>query len=339
MKVPKYALGIDVSSKTFTVTLSEKPGIGLYPAKDYDNIMDGFDTLTHDLKAYNIKRNDVIICMESTGVYGEHICHYLYNQGYNISVEQALKVKRAFDPEGHKTDAVDSLHIAEYALRYYDKLQAWKPREAIVEKVASLLSARELLVKHRSAFKNARTSMNRKITKTELVLGTLNQSIKTLDKGVNKLEKEIKRLIDSNPIIRQSVNIVKSAPGLSELTASYFIVLTNGFTNIRTGREMAAYLHIAPYMFQSGSSVRRKTRSPKYGPSSLPSRLHLGARSVAYHNKTFKKYFLQKLAQGKAKYLIYNNISNKIVSIVAAMLRENKPYDDKYVSINPSLLK
>jgi len=97
MKVPKYALGIDVSSKTFTVTLSEKPGIGLYPAKDYDNIMDGFDTLTHDLKAYNIKRNDVIICMESTGVYGEHICHYLYNQGYNISVEQALKVLEEHD--------------------------------------------------------------------------------------------------------------------------------------------------------------------------------------------------------------------------------------------------
>jgi hypothetical protein len=40
----------------------------------------------------------------------------------------------------------------------------------------------------------------------------------------------------------------------------------------------------------------------------------LAARSVATHNELFKKYYLRKQAEGKAKQLVLNNIANKLLS-------------------------
>ena len=48
--------------------------------------------------------------------------NYLLSQGYRVSVESPLRVKRAFHPAGHKSDPVDSRQIAEYAYRFQDEL-------------------------------------------------------------------------------------------------------------------------------------------------------------------------------------------------------------------------
>lgn len=155
MKPRQYAIGIDLSSEDFAVSVSTDLGIALHGPKMFTNNIEGFNKLNAWLTDLKIKPKDAVICMEATGVYGERLCYFLNEHKYAVVVESPLKVKRAFKVDGHKTDAVDSLQIAEYAIRFYDELNIWEPREDIVEKMKALITTRELLVRQKTAATNS----------------------------------------------------------------------------------------------------------------------------------------------------------------------------------------
>ena len=109
-----------------------------------------------------------VICMEATGVYDEVLTHFLSANQYVVSVEPPLKVKRAFKPEGSKSDPVDSTQIAEYAYRFWDQLSFWQPRAEIVEQIQTLLTVREQLVVERTGHQNSLKALKRKKVPTPL---------------------------------------------------------------------------------------------------------------------------------------------------------------------------
>lgn len=338
MKPAAYSVGIDISSESFTVGVITAPGKVFTNPADYSNDLDGFEELRASLESLGTHPENMIICMEATGVYGEQLCYYLYDHGYRIAVDPALKIKRAFKVSGHKTDAVDSLQIAEYALRFYDSLNIWEPCEAIVDKVKVMLATRELLVKHKTAEKNARTAFKRKQVASGSAITALETSIHSLTENIQALEKAMSDVISSHPQMRQIMEILKTAPGVQELLAANILVLTNGFTSEKTGKQLASYLRIAPLKHESGKSVYKKPSSPKHGPAIPRKLLHLAARTITTHDPAFRKYFLEKQQQGKDARLIYNNVSNKLLNIMCALIRDRKPYSDNYISINPKHL-
>jgi transposase len=103
-------------------------------------------------------------------------------------------------------------------------------------------------------------------------------------------------------------------------------------------KALAAYIGICPYENSSGSSRHKKPTSRHYGPSPMRRLIHLAAMSVRQHAPAFKRYFLRKLAEGKPKQLILNNIANKLLKIVCAVARTRTPYIPGYRSVHPQLL-
>ena len=51
------------------------------------------------------------------------------------------------------------------------------------------------------------------------------------------------------------------------------------------------------------------------------------------------KYFFRKVGEGKSKRLVLNNIANKLIKILIALIISKKPYIKNFLSINPMLLK
>ena len=339
MKQPLFSTGIDIASDDFVVSLSDTPGIALFGPQQFDNNPQGFKELAAWFKRNKIKPKDMIICMEATGVYGEKLCYFLHNLKYTLAVDPPLKVKRAFKIDGHKTDPVDSLQIAEYAFRFFDELNIWEPREDIVEKMKALITTRELLVSQRTAVTNNLAALNRKAVRPAVAIRTLKSQIKTLTKNIDTLEKEMDNLIHKEPHMRQTVNNLKSLPGVQNLLAFNMLVLTNGFKTEKHYKQFTSYLKIAPRIHQSGSSIFKKPKTPKYGPSIMRKLLHLAARSVVTHKPVFRKYYLRKQKEGKAKKLILNNVENKLVKIMCAIIRDQKPYIENYCSVHPNLLE
>ena len=52
----------------------------------------------------------------------------------------------------------------------------------------------------------------------------------------------------------------------------------------------------------------------------------LAARSVVAHNGAFQKYYIRKLAEGKERRLVLNNVVNKLIKIACAVIKNNSRY-------------
>ena len=338
MKRPRFYIGIDIAAESFTATISTEPGKAFAGPKAFDNNIVGFQKLLEWFEKDEIHLGTNIICMEATGVYGERLCYFLEAKAYKISVEHPLKVKRAFDQSGHKNDAVDSLQIAEYAYRFFDELVGWKPREETVEKIKTLLSTRELFVRQKTANSNALKALNRKQIQTPLANETFKETVKKLEENIAVIEREIEGLIKQDPKLQHGMNITVSAPGVGLLLGSHLLVLTDGFTRNLNHKRLASYLRICPFERQSGTSVVSKARSKPHGPSIVRKLLYLAALSLRSHNPQFKKYFLRKCKEGKSKRLVINNIENRLLKVICAMIRDDKPYIENYQSMHPMTL-
>jgi len=333
-----YYIGLDIACDDFAASIYQEPEKRIITKEAIENNPDGFATLISWLRQHNIDNSNSIICMEATGVYSEACAHYLVANGFKVSVEPPLKVKRAFDPVGHKTDAIDSRQIAEYAFRYSDELRFWQPKQEILEKIRQLLTARERFTKQSVITQNAMKADEKRVVKVLLIEKANQQTLKELKKHIADIDKELDKIIRQNPTIAQISNQLDSIPGVGLLLAASLIAMTNSFGSISDYRPLAAFVGICPYQHKSGKSIYRQPHMRMFGPSYARKLLMLAARSAATHNEAFKKYYLRKQAEGKAKQLVLNNIANKLLKIACAMIKNNKPYINNYRSVNPLCL-
>jgi len=336
MKHSPHIIGIDMASEDFTSTAITEPDEIILTNDKVLNSIDGFDYFLDQLSAKGINQNNCVIVIESTGVYGEHLCYFLHEKGYKIAVEPPNKVKKAFQLK-QKNDRVDSKQIAEYGYRFFDKLHFWHPREEIMEQIRVLLSTREQLSKQKTSNNNALKALLRKPVQTPLANKMYEENIKRLKGQIKEINGEIEKLIAQNPGINQTVSTLKKIPTVGMLLAANLMVITDGFTQHVNPKSIAAYLGKCPYEHTSGKSVYKKPTSERVGFGRLRKLLYLAAMCGANHIPKFKKYYLRKIAEGKPKRLVINNIANKLLKIICAIVNSGEDYNKNHKSINPAM--
>lgn len=333
-KIKNY-VGIDIAAETFAASIYQSPESPILTKEDLHNSPTGFEVLIGWLKQHKLSAKNSIICMEATGVYSEAITYYLTAKGFSVTVEPPLKVKRAFEISGHKTDAVDSKQIAEYAYRFKDELRIWEPKKEIVEKIKQLLVTREQFVKQKVTISNELYAYKKHVVQVPLIIKALRDSLDQTNKHIVTIEKELNRYIKKDKDIFKRTNTLESISGFGTLLSANIIAITDDFNQMPGYKTLAAFIGIAPYKHRSGSSIRKKDRSRKYGPSRARKLLRLAAQSVATHDKTFRKYYLRKIAEGKAKSLVLNNIANKLLKLAYTMVKNDTNYIKNYKSVHP----
>lgn len=326
-------VGIDPSAESFTAAV--------YPSRaaaSFANTPDGVRSFEQWLQSQGRGVEEITLCIENTGVYAEVLCYELHESGYRLSLLDPRKVWKAFPDGQPKSDPLDSRKIAEYGARYADQLRPWQPQEVLVEQIRVILTTREQLVQQKTATQNARSTLSRKVIQTPAANRALEATLAHLKAEIAALEEELKRLIRSQPTLLQGATLLMSAPGVSWLLSAQILVLTEGFREIPPYRQLAQYLGISPNEHTSGSSVRKRSRSRRYGPATARKLLHLAARSLRTHDRDARHYFLRKTAEGKPKALVLNNIANQLLKRLCAMLRNQTPYISGYRSVDPRQL-
>lgn len=333
---PHNYIGIDIGSKTFVSGLLITPEAKI-PTEEFANTPEGFETFLAWLKSHQITPSNSIICMENTGVYQEALCYFLHAQGYHLVVEAPHKVKRAFHHLA-KNDHVDAKQIAEYAYRFFDQLHFWEPESQLLAQIQTLLALREQFNEQLTSNCNILFALKKKTIATPSAIAMVEQLITELKAKVKSIDQQIESLFDQNPNIKQTIEHLISVPGVGKLLAYHLFCVTDGFKKIPTANQMAAYLGIAPHEYQSGTSIYRKPKSRQNGPHVLRKLLYLATMSLRTHNAEFKKYFLRKKTEGKNPKLILNNMANKLIRIICAVLKNNKVFIKNYKPVNPRLL-
>jgi transposase len=335
----KNFIGIDIASETFAISVFRAPGKPLITQESIANSSEGFQQLLQWFKQQHITPANCVICMEATGVYGEALTQYLATEKFKVAIEPPLKVKRAFDQDGHKTDAVDSTQIAEYAYRFFDELRFWQPSTEILERTKHFLAARELLTKQSVSIQNALTAYRRHVVQDKFIIDMYEKNLALVKEQIAQTDTCIDDLVRQNPSFHELSLILLSLCGVGALLTAYLLVTTNAFQDITNFKQMAAFLGICPFQHQSGKSIHHNAHSRHFGPGYIRKLLHLASRSVATHNLEFKKYYYRKIEEGKSKTVALNNIANKLLKIIFAMVRDRKPYIKGYRSVNPLVLQ
>jgi transposase len=332
----KYFVGADMASSTFTVSVGTLPWKVVLKPQEFENTEDGFQMWLAWLTQHQILAEESVVCMEATGVYGEGLAYFAHAKGYRVTVQPPLEVKRAFKPNIRKTDAVDSLQIAEYAARYADRLSLWQPRNEVLEQIKVLLTTREQCVAQNTAHQNNLKAIQRKPVKIPFAEQTHLEMIEFFHKQIHAIDSEIRRLIESDPTFKQMLCLLLSVPGVGLLLAAYMILLTQVSLNYK---QLNSFLGIAPNEHSSGSSVHGQPTSRHFGATAIRKLLYLAALSVRTHRAQFRTYFLRKTQAGKPPRVVLNNIENKLVKIICAVLRSNSPYNPNYSPALPLILK
>jgi len=338
MDAPEFYVGIDVASETLAVALTQGPGRTTARPLAVANDPGGFAALAAWLAEHGAAPSDALVCLESTGVYGEALCYWLHDHGFRVVVEDAAKVRRAVPVAGAKTDSLDAQRIADYAARFLDELRPWAPAEAVVEQVRTLLTMREQLTRERGAKQNAQRMLARKVVQTPLANQIASDAVAYLKDRIAEIDREVRRLVGEHPTIGPAVALVMSVPGVGLLLASHLCVATGGFSRPLAPKQTAAWLGICPLEHESGSSVRRRPRSRGYGPSAIRKLLYLASiRLVSIEGSPYHTYFHRKKAEGKNGRLVLNNVGNKLLRVTAAVLRDGRPYEAGHVSVRPAI--
>lgn len=329
-------VGIDIASTSFVACVGTTPWkLTVKPVK-FENDEEGFVSFLGWLQDYNLQAESTVVCMEATGVYSEGLAYFLYASGYTVAIEPPLKIQRKFPAHASKTDELDCQYIAEYACRYVDKLSFWQPRAEILEQVQVLLTTRQHFSVQLTGHKNALHAVNRKKVSSALAKQAHQTMIEQIAKQLKAIDQEIRRLIDSDPTFKQTFLLLLSVPGIGLQLAAHLLIHMQQSLDPKT---LAAFIGICPIKHQSGSSVYSPPTSRHYGPSVLRKLLYLAACSVRTHKKQFRLYFFRKVAEGKHKKLVLNNIQNKLLKIACAVVRSQQPYIPNYVSVNPLVLQ
>jgi len=324
----KEIVGIDVSKKVLDIyILSEKHHFII------SNDPIGF---THLIESCAGKLGDrfenVFFCFEDTGRYSKLLSVFLQDAGYHFAALNALDVKRSMGLTRGKSDKKDARMIAQYAWRKRDELTVSTLSGPIIDQLKQLLSLREKLIKHRTAFKNASMDLHDCYTDGEFnfVRDRHNAMLLHLNNEIDVVEKELYRIIHLHNELVVNFNLLLSIRGIGKVLAAYLIVLTENFTKFITPRKFACYAGIAPFEYTSGTTVRGKTKVHACANKQIKSLLNMAAMSSIQLNGEYKEYYQKRLAEGKNKMSTLNIIRNKLVFRAFAVVKRKTPYVDLY---------
>ncbi len=320
----QFYIGIDISKKFFDVAIINGDGTTSYV---FENTKKGTNAFIRLLRNQKIKLEYTLICMEHTGVYGRLIIAKLVEKQAYLCVEMPIQITKSIGVQRGKNDNVDAIRIAQYAAKNHKELELYQPIPKVLEQVKIFLKIRRKLV-------NTRADINKYPNELELFspeLGKLaKKNLKKINKNlcdeIDRIESEIRKLILSDDKLNKTIGLVTSVTGIGQITALHFTVFTNFFTKYDNPRQLACYCGVVPFEYTSGSSVFRKSRIHPMANRTLKKHLHMGALAAINHDPEIKAYFERKVEEGKNKMLIINNVRNKLVHRICAVIKRQEPY-------------
>jgi len=326
----KVFIGIDFSKLKFDVTLINEKIESGYSHKVFDNHMEGYKAFILWIKQQtSFDESSWLICGEHTGLYSLSLTRYLKTLGLDIWLEAALQIKRSMGIVRGKSDKADSMHIASYACRFKDKARVAKLAPAILDQVKDLLSYRNRLKLEKQALEVSRKELSRvkdNATVDFIVEDSIRQ-VQSLDLSLKQVELRIEQLLKEDEDMFGNYLLLQSIKGVGKVNAVMMLVLTGNFTLFASPRSFGCYCGVVPFGHGSGTSVKAKDRVSHLANKQMKVLLTQAARSAIMHNKIIKAYYTRKIEQGKDKNLIVNNVRNKLIHLMFAVVRNKQAYN------------
>ena len=216
-----------------------------------------------------------------------------------------------------KTDPIDAAVIARFVAATQPQIRPL-PDEA-TQMLADLVTRRrqiiEMMVAERQRARRATSRSKRSIARL----------LAALEKELSDLDQDIDDNIRASPAWREKEELLKSVPGVGDVTARTLIAELPELGKLDR-RQIAALAGLAPWTRQSG-----KWRGKSFiggGRAVVRSSLFMAALVAIRHNQTLTIFHQRLIAKGKPKMVAIIAVARKLLTILNAIIRERKPWQN-----------
>lgn len=321
-------IGIDVSKETLDVCLmvqgDKRPRFKTFQneGKGYESLLAWTRRGTPDASRH--------FCLEATGPYSTGVATFLADAEELVSVVNPRRVKHAGISQGvgNKTDHSDARLLADYCRK--ESPAPWRLCAPEVRVLTALMRRLEAMEVHRDR-------ENNRLEDTALpkvVVRSIKNSIRFLDREIEKLNKEVKDHIDNHPGLKQDRDLVVTIPGIGDKLAQWILAELPDVQTFDSAHQVAAFAGLAPSEYQSGSSVKRRTHISKAGNARLRHWLFMPAQCACIYNPLVKALYERLVERGLAPKAAVIAGMRKLLMLAYGVLKSRQPFRLDYAQSN-----
>lgn len=305
-------VGIDVAKHTFDLCcLPENKNL------QFENNTKGIRKAGRMLR----KLKPELIVMEATGGYEAMLAAELYSAGLPVAVVNPARIRAFARANGQlaKTDKLDAAVIAVFAA----KMQP--PAREQIDENGRLLKA---LVARRGQLIGMRTAENNRQEHAldKAIARSLDRMLKTFDREIERIEETIRKELADMPELKAKAEIIESAPGIGETTASMLVTEVPELGRLNR-RQIAMLIGVAPINRDSGTF--RGKRITGGGRRDVRARLFMPTLVAIRHNSVIRRFYQHLLERGKTKMTAIIACMRKLITILNIMVARNQAWNQK----------
>jgi transposase len=266
------------------------------------------------------KLSPALVAVEATGGFETIVAAAIAGAALPLVVVNPAQIRHFAQAIGKraKTDPVDAGVIAHFA-------EAVRPApRALPDEAARLLA--ELVGRRRQIIDMmvAERQREKRVTNVR-VRKSLARHIVMLEKELNEIDGDIDALVRGSPLWRAKEDLLASVPGIGKTIARTLIAELPELGTLGR-REIASLAGLAPYTRQSGR-WRGKSMIAG-GRGAVRSATFLAALVASRHNPPLKDFYQRLLRTGKPKMVALIAVARKLLTILNAIRRDNRPWQN-----------
>ena len=328
MKKYRFFVGVDVSKRTLDVCLLLTETPTHYEHLQVPNNEKGHIKLIQWLTAKKLALSEGVVVLEHTGVYSLVVCLFLKKYAMDYSIIPGLVLKKSLGIIRGKNDKKDAYAIARYGYLYRDEIVANPIKEEYLLQLQMLNSQRRRMVTTLKSLlvpiKEMRTMGLQSMA--ERAEQNQQETITGLKMNIKEIDKQILALIDEDTLLKKQYELCTSIPGVGPQLTTYLLIVTHAFSRFNNSRELASFGGVAPFTYQSGTSVKGKNKTHPLADKQLKSLLHMSSLNAVRLDNQLRMYYERKNQEGKNAMLILNAVRNKILERIMATVKRGTPY-------------
>ena len=309
----RVTVGIDVAKATLEVAIS-----GQAKTLALTNDEAGCTTLLAELSALRVG----LVLFEATGGFELPCATALQLAGLAVAVVNPRQARDFARAMGHlaKTDRIDAAVLADMARTLLARGDLSKLVKPLPD--AQQLELQGLVTRRRQLMAMKLAEDHRMKMPGVRQRRSLNTIIKALDREIARVDKDLQAFVGANHA--ELAALLDSVKGVGKATISTLLAEVPELGKL-SGREVSALVGVAPINRDSGTM--RGKRSIFGGRPDVRRVLFMAALVASRHNPVIKAFYQRLLAAGKPKKVALVACMRKLLTILNAMVRSGKPWD------------
>jgi transposase len=258
-----------------------------------------------------------LVAVEATGGFEITVAAAIGAAALPLAVVNPAQVRHYAQALGRraKTDRIDAEVIARFA-------EAARPEprplpDEATQALADLVTRRRQIITMMVAERQRAARLPKRLKRS------CERVARVLEKELAALDHDIDTTVRGSPAWRAKEDLLASVPSVGEITARTLIADLPELGTLDR-RKIAALVGVAPFTRQSGQWQGKSFIGG--GRPNVRAALFIATMSAVRHNPTIRAFRQRLLAKGKPKMVVMVACMRKLLTILNAIVRDQKPW-------------